>query len=122
MTETNGSTSEALLREGNALWHDRKPQQALERYAKAIEALAPDAPIPHRLDVQSAHALCLCEVGRVASALAIYPRLHRMCVDNGLDDAVVLRQWAKAHEQAGDFVTARKTYVMATPNDKNATD
>lgn len=113
MTKKDDESIEALFRKANALWFQGDPVAAMEVYA---EALAPDAPIASRVKIESAYCLCLCEVGQVGDALERYPLLHRLCDENGLDATSVLRQWAKALEQNGDFRAARKTYQRVAPD------
>ena len=115
-------TSEALLQKGNELWHEGKPEAALDCYARARAALAAVAPPTHRLDVESAYALCLHSIGDTDGALALYPALHRLCCDGNFDDTAILRQWAIAKEQAGDFPGARELYERIVPNDKSSPD
>lgn len=116
MTKEDNASIEALFQEANALWFQGDPVAAMEVYAEALAAQASDAPIASRLQIESAYCLCLCEVGQISDALERYPLLHRLCVDNGLDVTSVLRQWAKALEQNGDFLAARKTYERVAPD------
>jgi CHAT domain-containing protein len=120
MTKPKKTKSEKHLQKGHAHWFDGKPKQALAAYKKATAKLAPDAPVTHQIDVKSAYALCLCEIGDFEDALVLYPELHRFCVDNGLVEIVVLRQWAKALEQTGDFRGARQKYEMIVPDAKTS--
>jgi len=116
MTNKDDASIEALFRKSNALWFEGDPVAAMEFYAEALAALAPDAHIASRVQIESAYCLCLCEVGQIGDALERYPFLHRLCVENGQDATSVLRQWAKALEQNGDFRTARKTYERVAPD------
>lgn len=120
MSEAKVFHSNALLSEGNSHWFDGNPKKAMECYEKAVSVLSTNAPAVHRVDVMSAYALCLCETGDFATALAIYPELFELCEDNGLNPIVVLRQWGKALEQIGDFVVAREAYERVLPDQTSA--
>lgn len=116
MTKEDDAYIEALFRKANALWFQGDPAAAMEVYTEALAALAPDAPVASRVQIESAYCLCLCEVGQIGDALERYPFLHRLCVVNDLDATSVLRQWAKALEQGGDFREARKIYERVAPD------
>lgn len=116
MTNKDDESVTVLFRKGNELWFKGDPGAAMEAYAEALTALAPDEQIVSRVQIESAYCLCLCEVGQIGDALDRYPSLHRFCVENDLDATLVLRQWAKALEQNGNFQAARKTYEMVAPD------
>lgn len=111
-------TSEQFLAAANALWFEGEPEKAMRSYLDAIDALTDQTPMSVVMDVKSAYALCLCEIGQLEAALELYPDLHQKCLQNGFDETVVLRQWAKALEQSGDFRGARQTYEMIPPDEK----
>lgn len=117
MTQPSDAASHALLAQAATLWVKGKPGAALPLYEQAVAALLPEESAAHHIEVRRAHALCLCEVKGAALALALYPGLHQLCTDWGVDDTEVLRQWAKGQEQSGDFAAARKTYERAVPKD-----
>ncbi|MEL6960368.1 MAG: CHAT domain-containing protein [Pseudomonadota bacterium] len=111
-----------FLAEGNQRWFEGKPHAALSQYEKARDSLSPDASIEHRVDVLGALALAQCEINDFASALALYPEIHEICISSNHDPERILRQWAKALEQTNDFDGARATYEKATPTAATSAD
>ena len=118
MQKKDDMTSERLYRKGNEFWFDGKPERALEFYRQAVDAMTEDTPLSHQVEVLGAKALSLCQTDDFAAALAIYLSLHDLCRQAELDDTTVLRQWAKALEESGDLIEARRLYETNPPDDR----
>lgn len=118
MGGSNEDDIASWLTSARALWFEGKPEEALVYFERAVAALSDEVPAPVRIDAQSGYCLCLCEVGQLEKALGLYPDIYRQCGDLGVSDVAVLRQWAKALEQSGDFKAARLTYEKVPPDDQ----
>ena len=59
MTKKKDEPIEALFREANALWFQGDPDAAMGVYAQALAALASDAHIASRMQIESAYCPCL---------------------------------------------------------------
>ncbi len=120
MNDESLLSAEDYLNKANALWFQGQPRQALEFYELAVAALPEDASEALIVNVKSAYALCLCDVGNFNLAFELYPQLEKLCEQGNLDKTMVLRQWAKAFEQVGHFGSARQTYEKIPPNDQTS--
>ncbi|MCF2872040.1 CHAT domain-containing protein [Octadecabacter sp. G9-8] len=116
MAKTDQDIAARLFAQGQALWGEGKPAQALPCFRDAVAALPPSASDQFVVDVTGSFALALRENGEFDAALALYPDLEARCLAAGLDARKIGRQWAIALEQKRDFDGARLLYEKSKPD------